>query len=134
MTTAVQDLTIQAFLGLLILLLALSLTAVIRTPPMTGTTTAPEQQDEAGNLTLGWPAAAREPAPPLGAERSGRASAPRDSALAWAWAKPRRSQYAPRHVHGYVPPPPEHGPPWGPADVPPGQRLMGPMPLAMKAV
>lgn len=117
MTATVQDLTIEAFLGLLVLLLAVSLAAVIRMPPMTGTTVAPGQYDDAGNLVLGWPAAMGETAPSRAADRAGPVGAPMPSRS--VRARTRHGHYAPRHVHGYVPPPPQQGPPWEPADAPP---------------
>lgn len=126
-TPAAQNLAIEAFLGLMVLLLAISLAAIIRMPPITGTTGS-AAHDEA----LGWPTAIPATSPPARSEvrrAPGASPAPAPSTTADPAPDPapdarprtRRARYVPRHGQGYVPPEREQGPPWGPADTPPDQ-------------
>src|SRR5262245_58400030 len=105
----------------MVLLLAMSLAAIIRMPPITGTTgSAP--QDEAPDLTLGWPTAIPATGPSAISEREARRApgvapttdpritgTPAPGSAPGERPRARRGRYVPRHGPGYVPPEREQG-------------------------
>jgi len=107
--------TIEAFLGLMVFVLALLLLAIVRTPPMTGSAAAATMPGADAALP-GWPEDISGAVP-------GPVPQPRTVAPGPALSgqpQVRRGRYQARHGRGYVPPPRRPpGPPWEQAQVPP---------------
>jgi hypothetical protein len=117
---AAENLAIEAFLGVMVLLLAVSLTAVIRAPRTAGTTTAPPA-GEASDAPGQSGSARGADAPAVSDLGASEVPKPAPKPVPGEQARARRGRYVARHGRGYVPKQRPEGPPWGPAETPPGQ-------------
>jgi hypothetical protein len=114
---------LEATLAVMILLLAMSVTAIVRVDAVPGNTAEPDADGEHA-AQAGWPPA--ESAPPMW-------PAPQTTGLSASAQEPEkaglvsRGRYEARHVRGRTPKPRSPGPvgpPWGPAP-PPGLPQQG---------
>ena len=104
MSPATQNMALEAALTFMVLLLAMSILAIFSTPPAPAGIPAGQAEDSpAGRHTAGYaPDSAMTAASPVS-----------DAEMR------RRRRYEGRHAAGFVAEP-RQGPPWGPADRPPG--------------
>lgn len=115
---AAQNMAIETFLGVMVLLLAMLLIAIVLTPAASGTMATSGPAPGADDALLDWsaagPDAAQQLRSPAGQEL-GTQSRTQNQA--------RRGRYQPRHVRGYAAPPqPRQRPPWEEARTPPESR------------
>jgi hypothetical protein len=112
MNIATRDMAIEAALAFMALLLLMSLLAIIRLPPAgAAPSAAPAETGARPELALPaqFPDGTLTAIVPRGLDG----------------AQPRRGRYVARHGRrrsGRTPPARPAGPPWGPAESPPGQR------------
>ncbi|HUJ06765.1 MAG TPA: hypothetical protein VLX31_11710 [Streptosporangiaceae bacterium] len=137
MSPADRNMMIESFLSAMVLLLALTLVAIARTPPMTASTVGSAGPDQPAGSGLAGPGlAGYEPAGsgPAGPEAGGpglagsgmadpRVAGPRPVARhdgPVAAARRTSGRYVPRHSYGSITRPyTRSGPPWEPAESPP---------------
>ncbi len=128
---AAQNMAIETFLGVMVLLLAMFLIAIVLAPTVTGTMATSARGPGADDAPLRWPAdeadaapGAAPPRPPDAVSQElGSQPRPHPQPQTQAQTQPRRGRYQARHTRGYAaPPPPQQRPPWEEARTPPDAR------------